>query len=192
MGQAAISPAELPLKCWTVEDYHRMIQAGILTADDRVELLDGQIVEMVPQEPPHASNTSSFGNNLVILFSGKAWIRTQLPISIAPNSEPEPDIAVVRIDDRCYRDRHPTPEDVFLVIEIADSTLYRDRNRKAKIYASAGIGEYWIVNVNARQVIVLREPQGDMYQSEQIFAASDRISAVAFPEIDIELQHLLL
>lgn len=186
------STAELPLKRWTVEDYHRMMAAGILTTDDRVELLDGQICEMGPQEPPHAANTSSFSNNLVILFAGKAWIRTQLPITIAPNSEPEPDIAVVRIDDRCYRDRHPTPEDIFLIIEISDSTFGRDRIEKAKIYARAGIAEYWIVDVKKCQVIVLREPNVDTYEFEQILTAGDRITPLAFPEMAIELKPLLL
>ena len=183
---------DLPLKRWTIQDYHRIIQAGVLTIEDRVELLNGQIVEMVPQEPPHAANTSSFSNHLVILFAGKAWIRTQLPIAIAPNSEPEPDIAIVRLDDRSYRDRHPTPEDIFLVIEIADSTLHRDRTQKAKIYASAGIIEYWIVNVKQRQVTLLRNPQGDTYQWEKIVTANDLISPVAFPDIAINLQNILL
>jgi Uma2 family endonuclease len=188
----AVPTSDLPLKRWSVDDYHRLIAVGILTSDDHVELLDGQIVEMVPQEPPHASNTSSFSNEFVLLFAGKAWIRSQLPITIAPNSEPEPDIAVVRIDPNRYRDRHPGPEDVFLIIEIADTTLSHDRNRKAKIYAQAGILEYWIVNLNQRQVIVCRDPQDDSYQSEQILEATDAIAPLAFPEIRIELQNILL
>lgn len=113
----------LPQRRWTVAEYHRMLTAGILTTADRVELLDGQILEMSPQDPPHASTTSSFGNELVLLFAGKAWIRQQLPLTIAPDSEPEPDIAVVKIDPQRYRDRHPVPEEVCLVIEIADSTF---------------------------------------------------------------------
>ncbi|HBB33895.1 MAG TPA: hypothetical protein DDZ80_30010 [Cyanobacteria bacterium UBA8803] len=187
---ATDSTTELPLKRWTVEDYHRMIAAGILTTSDRVELLDGQIIEMVPQDPPHASTTSSFGNNLVILLAGKAWIRTQLPIAIAPNSEPEPDIAIVRIDAQRYRDRHPIPEDIFLLIEIADSTLRPDRTSKAQIYARAGIPEYWIVDINRRQLIVLRQPQAEAYQSEQILAANAQIAPLAFPEVVIDLEML--
>lgn len=74
---------------WTVDEYHRMVAVGVLTARDRVELLDGQIIEMVPQEPPHASITSSFGNEFVRLLAGQAWVRQKLPITIAPNSEPE-------------------------------------------------------------------------------------------------------
>jgi Uma2 family endonuclease len=177
---------------WSVDEYHRMIAAGILTSNDRVELLEGCVVEMVPQEPPHASVTSSFGNDFVLLFAGKAWIRQQLPITIAPDSEPEPDIAVVRIDATRYRDRHPHPEDVYLLIEISDSTLNYDRNRKARVYARANIPEYWVVDVNQRQVLVFREPQGERYQVEQVVGLDGKISPIAFQEIEIELAKLFL
>lgn len=100
----------LPQRRWSVDEYHRIIAAGILTPSDRVELLEGCIIEMVPQEPPHTSTTLSLGNDFVLLFANKAWVRQQLPITIAPDSEPEPDIAVVRIDSNRYRDRHPYPE----------------------------------------------------------------------------------
>jgi Uma2 family endonuclease len=183
---------DLPQRRWTVDEYHRMVAAGILTAGDRVELLDGQIIEMVPQEPPHASTTSSFGNDFVVLFAGKAWVRQQLPITIAPNSEPEPDIAVVKIDSKRYRDRHPIPEDVYLLIEVADSTLNYDRTRKVKAYAKAKIPEYWIVDVNQRQLLVFREPQADMYQVEQVLGETDAIASLSFPEITVQLADLFV
>lgn len=182
----------LPQRRWTVDEYHRMIAAGILTSRDRVELLDGHIIEMVPQEPPHASTTSSFGNDFVVMFAGKAWVRQQLPITIAPNSEPEPDIAVVRTDPKRYRDCHPAPDDVYLLIEVADSTLNYDRDRKVKIYARANIPEYWIVNVNQRQLLVFREPEGDTYQVAQVLGVEDAISPVVFPEMVIKLSTLLV
>lgn len=183
---------ELPLKRWIVEDYHRMISTGILTPDDRVELLDGQIVEMAPQNPPHASTTDESSDYLKTLFAGWAKVRTQLPITLAPNSEPEPDLVIVRMDERHYRDRHPAPEDVFLLIEIADATLQRDRTRKAKIYASTGIPDYWIIDIQQQQVIVLRDPQVSGYQSEQILAVEAQIALLAFPEVMINLKNLLL
>jgi Uma2 family endonuclease len=182
--------ADLPLKRWTVDEYHRMIQAEILTLNDRVELLEGQIIEMAPQDPPHASVTSRFGNRLVMLFAERAWVRSQLPITISPNSEPEPDIAIVRLTDNDYADRHPGPDDVFLVIEVADSTLNMDRNRKAKIYAKANIPDYWIVDVKKQRVFVFRNPQGDTYQSQQVLDSTETLSTIAFPEITIELQKL--
>jgi Uma2 family endonuclease len=182
---------ELPQRRWSVDEYHRMVSAGILTASDRVELLDGCIIERVPQEPPHASTTSSFGNEFVMLFAGKAWVRQQLPITIAPNSEPEPDIAVVRLDANRYRDRHPAPEDVYLLIEVAASTLSYDRDRKARIYAKARIPEYWVIDVNQRAVLVFREPQGDRYQLQQVFDVKDVLTPVTFPDVMIDLATLL-
>lgn len=184
--------ADLPLKRWTVEEYHRMIAAGIFAPGQRLELLDGQIIEMIPQEPPHASQTSSISNDFVLWFASKAWIRCQLPVTLSENSEPEPDIAVVRIDPNRYRDRHPSPSDIFLIIEIADSTLSYDRNRKAKLYAKANIPEYWIVNLNQRQVIVLRQPEDQQYQIEQILQPTDSIAPLAFPEIVIDLERFQL
>jgi len=194
MVQAQPIPSleEFPQRRWTVDEYHRMIAAGILTAGDRVELLDGLIIEMVPQEPPHASTTSSFGNDFVVLFAGKAWVRQQLPITIAPNSEPEPDIAVVKLNSTRYRDRHPTPEDVYLLIEVAASTLNYDRTRKVNVYAKANIPEYWIIDVNQRQLLVFREPIGNTYQVEFVLNGTDAIAPVAFPEVVIELAKVLI
>jgi len=178
---------ELPQRRWNVDEYHRMVAAGILTEGDRVELLEGRIIEMAPQEPPHAATTSSFGNDFVLLFAGKAWVRQQLPLTIAPDSEPEPDIAVVRLDAKRYRDRHPIPEDVFLLVEVADSTLSYDRDRKAKVYAKACILEYWVIDVKQKQVIVFREPQGDTYQVQQVLGVDGAIAPLAFPEVVVEL-----
>jgi Uma2 family endonuclease len=167
-----------------------MIAVGILSDQDRVELLEGQIIEMTPQEPPHAAATSSFGNDFVLLFAGKAWVRQQLPVTIAPNSEPEPDIAVVQLKSNRYRDRHPIPAEVYLLIEVADSTLNYDRNRKAQVYAKANILEYWVIDVKQRQILVFRQPEGECYQVEQVLQENDSIAPVAFPEVVVELAGL--
>jgi len=182
----------LPQRRWTVNEYHRMLEAGILTAGDRVELLDGHIIEMVPQEPPHASTTSIVGNDFVVLFAGKAWVRQQLPITIAPDSEPEPDIAVVKHDPQRYRHRHPIPGDVYLLVEVADSTLNYDRDRKATVYAQANISEYWVIDVKQQQLLIFRKPQGDTYQVKQVLRAGDAIAPVAFPDVVVELSNLLV
>jgi Uma2 family endonuclease len=189
---SSLSNADLFLKRWTVDDYHRMISSGILTPDDRVELLDGQIVEMAPQDPPYASRIDDGGDYLKALFANRAKVRVQLPITLAPGSEPEPDFAIVRIDENRYRDRHPQPQDVLLLIEVADSTLRRDRTYKADIYAKAGIGEYWIVDIKKRQVVVLQDPQAGVYQSERTFTQNDQIAPLLLPDVLINLHHLIL
>jgi Uma2 family endonuclease len=179
-------------KLWTVDDYHRMVEAGILTGSDRVELLEGQIIEMNPQLPPHAATTQRAFRYLDRLLEDVAYVRMQLPVTLKPKSEPEPDIAVVRIDPNEYGDRHPAPEDIFLIIEVADSTLLSDRKQKAYIYAKANIAEYWILDVNNRQVYVFREPTPEGYQQEMLVPANTMFAPIVFPAIAIPLNQLFL
>jgi Uma2 family endonuclease len=184
--------SDLCLKQWTVEDYHRMLGAGILSPEDRVELLEGQIVEMVPQNPPHASRIDDGGDYLKALFAQRAKVRVKLPVTLAPGSEPEPDFAIVRPDPNRYRDRHPGPQDILLLIEVADATLTRDRTHKAAIYAKAGIPEYWIIDLPQRQMIALQNPQDNTYQQEQILGANDQRAPLQCPEVTVDLRYLLL
>lgn len=165
-----------------------MIEAEILTADDQVELLEGQILQMSPQQPPHAATTQRASDYLRILLMGKAIIRVQLPITLRPQSEPEPNVAVVRIDE--YQESHPTPSDIFSVLEVADTTLYTDRKQKAPVYAKAGIAEYWVVSVNKRQIHVFREPGNENYHQETQLSEDASIKLVAFPEIEISIDRL--
>ena len=178
------------IRLWSVDEYHRMIETEILTTSDRVELLEGQIVQMSPQQPPHAATTQRTFNYLSSLLVSKAFLRMQLPITLPPNSEPEPDIAVVRIDSREYIDNHPTANDIFLLIEVADSTLNKDRKQKAQTYAKANITDYWVLDVNARQVYVLREPGDTTYQQETILSENDKLSLLAFPEIEVQVKQM--
>jgi len=180
------------VRLWTVEEYHRMIETGILTGSDRVELLEGQITEMNPQLPPHAATTQRAFRYLDRLLDDVAYVRMQLPITLRPKSEPEPDIAVVRLDPNEYGDRHPTPTDIFLVVEVADSTLLSDRQQKAPIYAKAGILECWILDVNAHQVYVFREPTSTGYQQEITVSANTMLAPMAFPDRSIPLTQLFL
>ncbi|WP_256997568.1 Uma2 family endonuclease [Gloeobacter morelensis] len=175
-----------------MDDYHRMLQSGILTADERVELLGGQVFEVSPQEPPHAATTRRSSRYLDRLLEGRADVRTQLPITLRPDSEPEPDIAVVRCDPGEYADRHPAAADVLLLIEIADATLSKDRNQKALIYARAGIGDYWILETNKRRAIIFRDPGSEGYASEINLSTADSLSPVAFPDLVVPLSALFL
>jgi len=180
------------VKLWTVDDYHRMVETGILTEGDRVELLEGQIIEMNPQLPPHAATTQRAFRYLDRLLETVAYVRMQLPVTLKPKSEPEPDIAVVRIEPNEYGDRHPAPDDIFLIIEVADSTLLGDRQQKAPIYAKAGIADYWILDVNTQQVYVFRKPTLDGYQQETVLAANTTLAPITFPDITIPLNQLFL
>lgn len=179
-------------RSWTVDEYHRMLEAGILTCNDAVELLDGQVIEMSPQEPPHAATSRRVSRCLDWRLAGLADIRTQLPITLRPKSEPEPDVAVVRLNANEYADRHPTVDDIFLIIEVSDTTLQKDRKQKALIYAKARILDYWILNINQRQALIFRDSDGRRYQTEQTLSAVDCCSMLAFPDIEIPLAELFL
>ncbi len=178
------------LRQWTVEDYHRMMDAGILGSDDRVELLDGQIIHMSPQYAPHAGITQWAAHYLTQMFQGKAYIRVQFPIALTPLSEPEPDIAVVRFDPKGYTQHHPQPKDIYLLLEVSDSTLKFDKTQKARIYAQAGIPEYWILDIPNRQVWVMQDPVEADYQAVSSLKLEAEISPVRFPEIRIPLAGL--
>lgn len=146
-----------------VDEYHRMIDAGVLTTDDRVELIDGEIVQMTPIGSRHAGCVDSFNRALVLALGDSAWVRIQNPVTIAPHSEPEPDVVVARSRAAGYSGSHPGPEDVLLLIEIADSSLPFDRTTKLPLYAGAGIPEVWLVDLVEDAVEVHREPQDAGY-----------------------------
>jgi Uma2 family endonuclease len=185
------APAAPQLRRWTVEEYHRMIQAGILATADQVELLDGEIVYMSPQGPPHAGTTQKSDEYLKPKLSQQASVRVQLPITLS-TSEPEPDLAIVRRRDDMYAMGHPEPEDVLLLIEVADTTLNYDLNQKAKIYGKAGIQEYWVIDVAGRKIYVMREPYETGYRSQVVLSGGDRIFPLAFPDLEIAVDDLLL
>lgn len=178
------------VRYFTVDEYHRMSEAGILSGEERLELIEGQIILMAAKNPPHAATNLCAANFLSSLLQKKALVRIQDPISLNLYSEPEPDIAVVRFDSKFYLDHHPTPEEIFLVIEVADTTQERDCGQKACLYASAGIVDYWVLDVNRRQVYVFRQPTQENYQQQIILQDSETVSPLAFPDVTIPIQEL--
>lgn len=181
---------ETSLHLWTVQDYHRMIDAEILTEEHKVELLEGQIIQISAHKPPHASITQISSDYIRDLLKQKATIRVQAPVTLRPNSEPEPDVAVVRIDPQAYANAHPTPEDIYLLIEVADRTLNKDRKVKARTYAKAKIPEYLVLDVKYQQVYVFREPGKDNYIQQTILDKNAKLSLVAFSDVEIEIKYL--
>ena len=141
---------------FTTVDYHKMAEAGILRDDDRVELIEGEIVEVPPQHSRHATGVRLAEDALRALFGAGFEVRAQLPLALGQYSEPEPDVAVVVGTPRDFMDAHPTS--ALLVVEVADTTLSFDRDTKGSLYAAAGIPEYWIVNLVHRQLEIYRDP----------------------------------
>ena len=173
---------------WSVEDYHLMIESGVLN-NRSVELLEGEIIEMSPEGPLHSATNDNAAEYLRELLRGTARIREAHPITLR-SSEPEPDIAVVRLTNTNYTDRHPYPEDIYWLVEISNTTLEEDLGRKKRIYANANINEYWVINLKTREIIVFREPSGNDYKTK-FTVDRGTISPTAFPNLQIELAKLL-
>lgn len=167
---------------WKVEDYHRLIEAGILS-DRPVELLAGEIIEKPPEEPLHSYVTDGLANYLRNLLQNQAVVREAHPITLS-DSEPEPDLAIVRPPRSLYRQHHPYAEDIFWLVEISQSTLRYDLKEKKKIYAKAGIKEYWVADAVGRRVHIFRQPQGEDYQFQSILTQGN-IAPEAFPNLAV-------
>lgn len=184
----------ISLKHWTVKEYDAMLEKGILTESDRLELVNGQIIQMSPQNPPHAAATKRSYDCLKSLLPTSVEIRSQLPVILNDDSEPEPDIAVVRLDAQEYSSSHPRADDVLLIIEISDSTLDFDLGDKALAYAKSEIEDYWVVDVRRRLVHVLRRPIDGVYVQRKILKVTDIASCeipLLFPNIEVPLFRLL-
>jgi Uma2 family endonuclease len=173
---------------WSLQDYHQMIETGLLD-ERKVELLGGEIIEMSPEGAPHSSYCGEIGEYLRRILGDRAKVREAHPITLPNNSEPEPDIAIVRTRSTLYRDRHPYPEDIFWLIEIANSTLTKDLGMKKDLYAATGIEEYWVMNLSELVLVVFRDLTSSGYRSTTTFT-SGIISPLAFPDLAIDIQQL--
>lgn len=166
--QSAAAPALAFEPVWriSVATYHQMIDAGMLTDDDPVELLEGILVTKMPKTPPHSLATQLTRDALARVVLPGWCVNAQEPITLA-DSEPEPDVAVVRGRYRDYANHHPGAQDTALIVEVADATLRRDRGLKKRTYAAAGIPIYWIVNLAKQQIEVYADPSGTDYLQQQ-------------------------
>lgn len=153
-----IAGTEPQVRRWTVEEYYRLWEAGFFI-DERVELINGEILRMSPHNKPHSSAMGFLNNRLVRAFGETHLVRVQLPLSVGHLSEPEPDFSLVRPELIDGYPRHPTTAD--LVVEVSDSSLSYDRGRKASLYASAQVTEYWVLNIPESRLEVYREPRQD-------------------------------
>ena len=176
---------------FSVDEFYRMGETGIIGPEARVELLDGEIIDMAPIGPFHGSTVKKLNH----LFSGPAkgrWIvAVQDPVRLSPESEPQPDLMLVRPAADFYADRHPQPEDVFLLVEVAETTVRYDGDRKIPAYGKAGIREVWLINLPEKVVEVFREPHFTGYGSVQKFDSREKISPQAFPDLRIDVSTLL-
>ena len=165
---------------FTVAEYERMVAAGILQEHDRVELIDGEILEMSPIGSRHAACVNRLNTLLTRRGGDAAIISVQNPIRLNDYSEPEPDIAVLKPSDDFYATAHPAVEDILLVIEVAETSLEYDREVKIPRYAQAGIPEVWLLDVQHQLVMVYTQPKHDAYQVTQVARGAELVKTVMF------------
>lgn len=178
-----------PRHRWTVAEYHRMGEVGLLNEDSRVELIDGEIIEMAPIGSSHGGNV----NRLIRLFSkvvgDKAIIAAQNPVVLSGYAEPQPDLAILRWRGDDYEQSSPHPEDVLLLVEVSDSTLRYDRDVKVPLYASHGIPEVWLLDIQQKQLEIYRDPTNGQYRQRDC-RRTGQIAPILCPDAVIDLTEL--
>lgn len=176
---------------FTTEEYFRMAETGILTDDDRVELIDGDVLEMTPIGERHAGAV----NRLIQLFgpvvAGRAILCVQNPLRLSDVSTPQPDVTIARIRDDCYATMHPRPADVLLLVEVADSSVAMDLGRKARLYAAAGIPEYWVLDLTRDEIVVHTDPVLDGYEDVRVVGRAGMVSPRSFPGVEWGAEEIL-
>lgn len=168
---------QLDRRTFTVEEYRRMGETGILSEDDRVELIEGEIVKMSPIGDHHAACVGWLNRTLTLLLQHVALVWMQNPVQLDDYSEPEPDILVLKPRDDFYWNGKPRPEDVLVLIEVSDSTLESDRQIKVPLYARAGVPEVWIVNLIDERVELFADPSGGAYQTVAVFSRDEEVQS---------------
>ena len=176
---------------FTVKQYHQMVEAEILTEDDRVELIKGEIIEMTPIGRRHAACVARLVQLLLIRLGQRAIIWPQNPIELDDTSEPQPDITLLQPRSDFYESGHPQPQDILLLIEVADTTVESDRQIKIPLYAENGILEVWLVDINEQCIEVYREPSPNGYQNVQRLVRGQNLSILAFSEIITSVDEVL-
>lgn len=176
---------------YTVDDYYRMAEVGILAPDARVELIDGEVVEMPPIGAPHASVVTELQNLLIEAVGRRAVVRVQNPVRLDRHNEPEPDIALVRSSARKYRETHPSPEDVLLLVEVADSSLRFDRDVKVGLYARCGIPEVWLLDLTSTRITRFRGPSDAGYRESEVLGDLAAVPVPRLEPIRLDLSRLL-
>ena len=174
---------DCPRRLFTADEFERMAKAGVFGPEERLELIDGEIVEMSPAGPGHGASSACLNKRFILGLGDRAVVWIQSSAVVALRSVPQPDLALLR--PRSYRRANPRPEDILLVVEVADSSLRYDRRRKVRLYADAGIPEYWVVGVESEWVEIYRTPEGEGYRDVRRLPHGDTIAPLSFPDLVI-------
>jgi Uma2 family endonuclease len=176
---------------FSVKEYYRMAETGVLRPDARVELLDGEIIDMSPIGPFHGGVVNRLTRFFTLRAKDRWLLSPQNPLRLSDHSEPEPDVMLLKPSPDDYTSRHPQPEDVFLLVEVSDSSLAIDVEKKLPLYGRAGVTEVWIVDLNEAAVEIYREPHFNGYGSKTVLRAGDLARPAAFPDAVVDVAELL-
>jgi Uma2 family endonuclease len=176
---------------FSTKDYHQMIEIGILDEDDRVELIDGEIVGMAAIGSHHAACTKKSNAFFTNRLGNRVIVSVQDPISLEDGTEPEPDIALLHLADHFYAKQHPTPADIFFILEIADTSFLYDKEVKLLKYARAGIIESWLLDLTNEEILACRSPSANGYQNIQTLKRGQSLSLLAFPDVTVLVDDVL-
>ena len=177
---------------FNVKDYRQLVSAGVLESEDRIELIEGELIMMPPIGPEYSASTSNLFFCLSRRLSEKTRLRVSDPITLSSFSEPQPNIAIVKARADHYKSAHPTPKDVLVVIEVVDSSADFDNTVKAKLYGKAGIPEYWIVEIEEACVRVFTEPSKQGYRTIKEYHRGDKVKCGTVPELHLAVTELLV
>ncbi len=176
---------------FTVDEYHRMAEAGVFHEDDRVELIDGQVVEMTPIGPRHAGCVNRLTGLLSRLGGGGVTVSIQNPVILGERWEPQPDVTVLRHRADGYAARHPEPADILLVIEVADTSVEDDRSIKIPLYARAGVPEAWLVNLPSDRIEVYRNPAAGVYAAIKSVSRGETLTPLLLSDVRLSVADVL-
>jgi Uma2 family endonuclease len=176
---------------FTAEEYHRMGEVGILPPDVRVELVDGEIKRILPIHPPHASIVNRLNAVLAAKLQGRAVVAIQNPIRLDDYNEPQPDVTVLLFRNDYYARQHPTPTNVLLAIEVADTSLSYDRGEKMPRYGRAGIPESWLVDVQSGTITVFTEPHAGGYGQQRVLSRGQDIVSESVEGLRLQVDEVL-
>jgi Uma2 family endonuclease len=190
LGYNAAMTIQMPRHLFTVDDYYRMAEAGILRANERVELIEGEVVEMVPIGSHHAHVVDNLAALLIRRTTTRdAVVRVQGPVRLSQRSEPQPDIAVLK--PHSYMEGHPGPADILLLVEVADSTLLSDQRVKVPLYARVGIPEVWIANLANETIEVYSHPTESGYSAQTVLTRGQHVTPEALPTLKLPVDDIL-
>lgn len=177
---------------FSLDEYHELVESGFFKREDHIELIEGELIMMPPPSPEHSANATSLRDRIQRLIPDKLLIRESQPVTIPPDSEPEPDLCVVPRRTDYYRTAHPSPKDVLLVIEVAKTSAAFDKTTKAHVYGRAGIVEYWVIEIEKDVVHVFSDPTTHGYRTQRTYQRGDTVRSSTIRKLVLGVSDMLL